>query len=140
MSRRVAIAVTLVVSTWSFNVQSADSSDPTSKRPQTSAQGGEQERGPWPTQFPTGRFLPSQLKYFEEQEKQRTAEKPAAKQDAASQGSNQERGPWPALFPAGRFLPPQLKYFEEQERALKANPPTRDLLAPFPGPSLWTSD
>ena len=85
-----------------------------------------QERGPWPTVFPGGRFTPHELKYFEEQDRKRAAEK------STEQVTGSERGPWPVLFPGGRFTPHELKYFEAQERASKANPPTAARAVPFP--------
>ena len=85
----------------------------------------QQERGPYPTLFPGGRFTPHELKYFEELERKRAAEK-ATSDDRASSGqvAGVERGPYPTLFPGGRFTPHELKYFESQERARKANSPT----------------
>ena len=79
------------------------------------AQVEDDARGAWPRQN-VNRFLPSQLKYFEQQDRERAAAKRnVTDADSPASSLDDERGPWPRQN-IGRFLPSQIRYFQEQER------------------------
>ena len=83
MFKPIVLALALAAITSTFNLHAADSAGSTPSDAARPAGTGE-ERGPWPALFPGGRFLPSQVKYFEEQGRKSSADRSASDGRASS--------------------------------------------------------